>query len=89
MAARIWEPLNGLPRASDLPWFTTARQETRAPDNLLGVKGAGESGTIGAPAALVNAAIDALAPAGICHLDMPLTPMRVWTAIQAARNAHP
>jgi carbon-monoxide dehydrogenase large subunit len=73
-----------MPRANDLPSFQTARQETRSPDNILGVKGAGESGTIGAPAALVNAVIDALAPLGVSHLDMPLTPMRVWTAIRAA-----
>jgi carbon-monoxide dehydrogenase large subunit len=76
-----------VPRAADLPSFTTATQETRAPDNLLGVKGAGESGTIGAPAAVVNAVIDALRPLGIHHLDMPLTPMRVWLAIEAARTA--
>jgi aerobic carbon-monoxide dehydrogenase large subunit len=49
------------------------------------VKGAGESGTIGAPAAVVNAVLDALAPLGVRTLDMPLTPMRVWSAIQAAR----
>jgi aerobic carbon-monoxide dehydrogenase large subunit len=71
-----------IPRASDLPSFRTARQETLSPDNVLGVKGAGESGTIGAPAALVNAVIDALTPLGVHHLDMPLTPMRVWEAIQ-------
>ena len=75
-----------VPRAADLPSFSTATQETHAPDNLLGVKGAGESGTIGAPAAVVNAAIDALRPLGIRHLDMPLTPMRVWSAIQSARS---
>jgi len=75
-----------MPRASDLPSYVTARQETLAPDNLLGVKGAGESGTIGAPAALVNAAIDALAPLGIRHLDMPLTPLRVWSALHTARK---
>ena len=88
------QPLTGsfmdyaLPRASDLPTFRTARQETHSPDNLLGVKGAGESGTIGAPAALVNAVIDALTPIGVRSLDMPLTPMRVWQAIRfAARDA--
>jgi carbon-monoxide dehydrogenase large subunit len=86
------QPLTGsfmdyaMPRASDLPSFRTARQETLAPDNILGVKGAGESGAIGAPAALVNAVIDALAPLGVTHLDMPLTPMRVWQAMQAPRR---
>ena len=87
------QPLTGsfmdyaVPRASDLPAFETARQETPSPDNPLGVKGVGESGTIGAPAALVNAVIDALRPLGVRHLDMPLTPMRVWTAIQLATRA--
>jgi carbon-monoxide dehydrogenase large subunit len=52
--------------------------------NPLGVKGAGEAGAIGAPPALVNAVVDALAELGIAHLDMPLTPERVWQAIQAA-----
>ncbi len=75
-----------LPRASDLPSFRTARQETRSPDNILGVKGVGESGTIGAPAAVVNAVVDALAPLGVSHLDMPLTPYRVWNAIQSSRG---
>jgi carbon-monoxide dehydrogenase large subunit len=74
-----------LPRASDLPPFVTGLQETLAPDNVLGVKGAGESGTIAAPAAVVNAVLDALAPLGVRHLDMPLTPFRVWSAIAAAR----
>jgi carbon-monoxide dehydrogenase large subunit len=78
-----------VPRADDLPFFRTERQVTLAPDNLLGVKGVGESGSIGAPAALVNAVIDALAPLGVRHLDMPLTPLRVWTAIQAARGKAP
>jgi carbon-monoxide dehydrogenase large subunit len=83
------QPLTGsfmdyaMPRASDLPSFSTARQETLSPDNTLGVKGCGESGTIGAPAALVNAVIDALAPLGVRHLDMPLTPLRVWQAMQS------
>jgi aerobic carbon-monoxide dehydrogenase large subunit len=74
-----------MPRASDLPAFRCMRQETPSPDNILGVKGAGESGTIGAPAAVVNAAIDALAPLGVRSLDMPLTPMRVWSAIVLSR----
>jgi carbon-monoxide dehydrogenase large subunit len=53
--------------------------------NPLGAKGCGEAGTIGATPAVVNAVLDALAPLGVTHLDMPLTPARVWTAIQAAR----
>ena len=75
-----------LPRSSDLPDLVTAQQQTLAPDNVLGVKGAGEAGTIGAPAAVVNAVLDALAPLGVRHLDMPLTPMRVWQAIREART---
>jgi len=54
--------------------------------NPLGLKGAGEAGAIGAPPALVNAVIDALSELGITHLDMPLTPERLWRAIH---DAHP
>ena len=52
--------------------------------NPLGLKGAGEAGAIGAPPALVNAIVDALAPLGIEHIDMPATPERLWQAIRAA-----
>ena len=72
------------PRADDLPSFQDARLETPAPGNPLGVKGVGESGTIGAPPAVVNAIINALAPLGVGHIDMPLTPLTVWQAIQNA-----
>jgi aerobic carbon-monoxide dehydrogenase large subunit len=58
---------------------------TPSPANPLGVKGMGESGTIGITPAVVNAVMDALRPYGITHLDMPLTAEKVWTAIQAAR----
>ncbi len=75
----------GLPRADDLPFFSVATQNTPCTTNPLGIKGAGEAGAIGAPPALVNAVIDALAPLGITGLDMPLTPSRVWEAIAAAR----
>ena len=75
----------GLPRADDLPFFSVATQNTPCTTNPLGIKGAGEAGAIGAPPALVNAVIDALAPLGITELDMPLTPSRVWEAIAAAR----
>jgi aerobic carbon-monoxide dehydrogenase large subunit len=54
--------------------------------NSLGVKGAGEAGTVGAMGATMNAVIDALAPLGIRHLDMPASPQRVWAAMQAARG---
>ena len=70
------------PRARDLPDFAVAFQETPSPNNPLGVKGAGENGTVGAPAAVVNAVLDALAPLGVTRIDMPLTPYRVWQAMQ-------
>jgi carbon-monoxide dehydrogenase large subunit len=50
------------------------------------VKGIGESGSIGAPPTIVHAVLDALAPIGIAHLDMPLTPQKIWAAIQTARD---
>ncbi|WP_439816311.1 xanthine dehydrogenase family protein molybdopterin-binding subunit [Zavarzinia sp. CC-PAN008] len=76
------------PRASDVPSFDLAYEEgSPCTTNPFGVKGAGEAGTIGAPPALVNAVVDALSPLGITHLDMPLTPLRVWQAIQQARPA--
>ena len=55
---------------------------TPSPVNPLGVKGVGEAGTIGATPAVANAVIDALEPLGVRHLDLPLTPERVWRAIQ-------
>lgn len=73
-----------LPKADLLPKFELERTTTPSPVNPLGVKGAGEAGTIAATPAVVNAVIDALAPLGIKHLDMPLTPERVWRAIQGA-----
>ena len=60
----------------------TDRTVTPSPSNPLGVKGAGEAGTIGAAPTVVNAVIDALEPFGIRHLDMPLTPEKVWRAMQ-------
>lgn len=76
----------GLPRADDLPFFEVSTQNVPCTTNPLGIKGAGEAGAIGAPPAFVNAVVDALGPLGIDHLDMPLTPSRVWEAIQAARG---
>ena len=75
-----------LPRAGDQPRFTTGRVITPAPSNPLGVKGTGEAGCIGAPPAIVNAVLDALAPYGVHHVDMPLKPATVWEAIQAANR---
>jgi carbon-monoxide dehydrogenase large subunit len=73
-----------LARAEDLPAIEFAYNVVPCRTNPLGVKGAGEAGAIGAPPALVNAVVDALAELGIEHLDMPLTPERVWHAIRAA-----
>lgn len=76
-----------MPRASDFPMFDIDTQETPSPSNALGVKGAGESGTIGALAAVRNAVVDALWHLGVRHVDMPMTPARVWAAIRDARRA--
>jgi carbon-monoxide dehydrogenase large subunit len=73
-----------LPRADDLPGIEFAWNVVPCRTNPLGLKGAGEAGAIGAPPALVNAVCDALAPLGIEHLDMPLTPERVWRSARAA-----
>ena len=75
-----------VPKADFLPRLEVDRTETPTDLNPLGVKGAGETGTIASTPAVVNAVVDALAPLGIRHLDMPLTPERVWRAMQAARR---
>ena len=72
------------PRADIVPSFAFKTNEVLCTTNPMGIKGAGEAGTIGAPPVLVNAVVDALADHGIRHIDMPLTPLRVWQAIQAA-----
>ena len=66
-----------------MPEIREANRPVPATTNPLGVKGVGEAGTTGAPPTLVNAALDALAPLGVRALDMPLTPERIWRAIQA------
>ena len=73
-----------LPRADDLPGVVSELVEIPAKTNPLGVKGIGESGTIGAPPTVVNAILDALAPLGVDEIQMPATPERVWQAIRAA-----
>ena len=73
-----------MPRADMLPDFEIALEEVPCKTNPIGVKGIGESGTIGAPPVVINAVIDALSPLGIDRIDMPATPARVWAAIQAA-----
>ncbi|MEV5716128.1 molybdopterin cofactor-binding domain-containing protein [Amycolatopsis mediterranei] len=71
-----------LPSAADLPSFTTDRTETPSTTNPLGAKGVGEAGTIASTPAVVNAVIDAVRHFGVDDIEMPLTPMRVWHAIQ-------
>jgi aerobic carbon-monoxide dehydrogenase large subunit len=73
-----------LPTAAEVPSFETDRTETPSPVNSLGVKGVGEAGTIAATPAVAAAVLDALEPLGVTELDIPMTPMRVWQAIQAA-----
>ena len=70
-----------IPRADEVPVAEILHVHTASPYNPLGAKGLGEAGTIGLPPAVVNAVVDALSPLGVRHLDMPLTPARVWTAI--------
>ena len=76
-----------LPRADNLPSFEIDHTVTPSPHNPLGVKGIGEAGCIASTAAVANAVNDALEPFGITHLDMPLSPPRVWKAIQDAAPA--
>ena len=71
-----------VPRASQIPELELARTETPSPVNPLGVKGVGEAGTIGATPAIVGAIVDALAPFGVRHLDMPVKPEAVWRIIR-------
>jgi aerobic carbon-monoxide dehydrogenase large subunit len=75
-----------VPSAAELPPFELDRTVTASPTNPLGVKGVGETGTIAATPAVINAVIDALAPLGVTDIGMPATPERVWRAIQEARQ---
>ena len=74
-----------MPRADDLPSFKVGTRVTPCTHNPLGVKGCGEAGAIGSPAAVINAVTDALIPLGVKTIDMPATPERVWRAIQQAQ----
>jgi carbon-monoxide dehydrogenase large subunit len=73
-----------MPSAQHIPRMETAATVTPSPHNPLGVKGAGEAGTIASPPAVVNAVCDALAPFGVNHVDMPLTPEKIWRAVREA-----
>jgi carbon-monoxide dehydrogenase large subunit len=74
-----------MPSAAELPTFRTAHTETPTPQNPLGAKGIGEAATIGSTPAVQNAVVDALSHLGVRHVDMPLSPERVWRAIRSAR----
>ena len=75
-----------MPRAGDFPSFGVQFLNVPCATNVLGIKGAGEAGTVGALGATMNAVIDALSPLGITALDMPATPQRLWAAIQQAKR---
>jgi carbon-monoxide dehydrogenase large subunit len=75
-----------MPRADDLPRFNLGEIQVPCLTNPLGVKGGGESGTVGAPPTIILAILDALVPLGVETIDMPATPERVWRAIKEARG---
>jgi len=74
-----------MPRAHMLPWIESEHTITPSPVNPLGVKGVGEAGTIGASPSLVNSVVDALSHLGVRHIDMPLTPEKIWK-LAAGKN---
>jgi carbon-monoxide dehydrogenase large subunit len=74
-----------IPRAMYMPWIESGHTVTPSPVNPLGVKGVGEAGTIGCSPAVVNSVVDALSPLGVRHIDMPLTPEKVWKLIQGGQ----
>jgi carbon-monoxide dehydrogenase large subunit len=74
-----------LPKAHFMPWIESSHTETPSPVNPLGVKGVGEAGTIGCSPAVVNSVVDALSPLGVRHIDMPLTPEKIWKLIKGGR----
>lgn len=76
----------GMPRASDMPSFNAEIAEVLSPTNPLGIKAGGEGGTTPALSSLVNAVVDALEPYGIEHIDMPVTPLAIWRAIQSSKT---
>ena len=75
-----------LPRADDMPLFDLHWAPTASPNSLIGAKGVGEVSSIGAPGVIVNAVIDALRPLGVEHVDLPLTPEKVWRAIRSSKT---
>jgi carbon-monoxide dehydrogenase large subunit len=75
-----------MPRADDLSAIEVKSNIVPTKTNPLGVKGAGEAGTVGALPAVTNAIVDALAPLGVRHIEMPSTPERIWRAIRGAKG---
>jgi carbon-monoxide dehydrogenase large subunit len=76
-----------IPKAAYMPWIESSHTETPSPVNPLGVKGVGEAGTIGCSPAVVNSVVDALSGFGVRHIDMPLTPEKIWKLIQQGGHA--
>jgi carbon-monoxide dehydrogenase large subunit len=76
-----------VPKATMTPWIETAHTVTPSPVNPLGVKGVGEAGTIGASPAIVNSVVDALSDLGVRHIDMPLTPEKIWKLVETGGRA--
>ncbi len=76
-----------MPRAADIPNYILGHTVTPSPSNPMGIKGVGEAGTIGATPAIANAVLDALSPFGIKHLDLPLTPEKIWRALAQSKGA--
>ena len=77
----------GMPRAVGVPMIAFHSEPVPSTQNVLGMKGCGEAGTVGAMAAVGNAALDALWPLGLRRVDMPFTPSRVWAMLEGARTA--
>ncbi len=76
-----------VPKAHMMPWIESGHTITPTPVNPLGVKGVGEAGTIGCSPAVVNSVVDALAPLGVKHIDMPMTPEKIWKILAGASKA--
>jgi carbon-monoxide dehydrogenase large subunit len=72
-----------VPSAADLPDYKVGRTTTLCPNNPLGAKGIGESGSVGAPPAVINAIVDALSEFGVDNIDMPATPEKIWKAMKS------
>ena len=75
-----------MPRAHDFPPMNTATENTLCTHNPLGSKGVGETGAIGSPPSVINAVVDALRDYNVRHLDMPASPQKVWSIIQAGQT---